>query len=41
MKPRNYFAVHAHFRKGGAHVKTNKAQRKSAKQTLRAELRAG
>lgn len=39
MKPRNHFAVHAYFRKAGAHVKTNKAVRKSNKQSLVKELR--
>lgn len=39
MKPRNHIAVHAHFRHGGAHVKTNKAKRQKAKQSLQKELR--
>lgn len=37
MKPRNYIAVHAHFRKGGAHGKTRKAQRNHDKRQLRRE----
>jgi hypothetical protein len=40
MKPRNFFAVYAHFRKGGAHGKTNKANRKQGKQNLQKELRS-
>jgi hypothetical protein len=38
-KPRNYFVVHAHRRKAGAHGKTRKAQRVAAKRELKKEYK--
>lgn len=39
-KPRNLVALNPLLRKGGAHEKTNKAQRQHQKQALRKQLRS-
>jgi hypothetical protein len=39
MKPRNYFVVHAHRRKAGAHMKTRKAQRNKSKRELNKQIK--
>lgn len=39
QKPRNYFVVHAHMRKAGAHIKTRKAQRTAFKRELNKQVK--